>query len=161
MLTRNSFSYYEEIKNPMDFGTMKAQLDSGHYSTMEEFAADVNLIFSNCRAFNPPTTHPTICADAVERAFKKEWVKAMEKKLTFQEKRSLQSAMTKLRDDIKWVISFFPLTLNGIIYRFVFQFLRLPRTRRPRSPRYPHLLRNHPQERRPRPPYHPFQARLR
>ena len=93
--------YYDEIKNPMDFATMKAQLEQGHYNTMEEFASDVNLVFANCRTFNPPTTHPTLCADAVERAFKKEWVKAMEKKLTFQEKRSLQGVMTKLINDFR------------------------------------------------------------
>lgn len=82
---------------------MKAQLEQGHYKTMEEFASDVNLVLRNCRAFNPPTTHPVLCADAVERAFKKEWAKAMEKKLTFQEKRGLQSAMTKIRDDFTYV----------------------------------------------------------
>lgn len=78
---------------------MKNKLDKSQYATMEEFAKDVELIFANCRAFNPPTTPPTVCADVVEKAFKKEWVKAMEKKLSASEKRSLVSVMNKLQGD--------------------------------------------------------------
>lgn len=96
-------SYYDEIKNPMDFGTMKTKLDQGLYSTMDEFANDVHLVLANCRKFNPPTTDPTICADIVEKLFRKEWAKAMEKKLSFQEKRSIQAVMNKLAHEIEWV----------------------------------------------------------
>lgn len=80
----------------MDFGTMTLRLNNNEYNTMEEFAKDVELVLSNCRLFNPPTTYPTDCADAVERAFKKEWSKLMEKKISWTEKRSLQSLMTNL-----------------------------------------------------------------
>ena len=82
---------------------MKNRLDQHEYTSMEMFASDVELIFANCRQFNPPTTDPTICADIVEKAFKKEWAKAMEKKMLFQEKRSLQSIMTKLQGDLQCV----------------------------------------------------------
>ncbi|OBZ68561.1 Transcription initiation factor TFIID subunit 2 [Grifola frondosa] len=92
-------TYYDEIKQPMDFGTMTGKLGEGKYSTMEEFAKDVGLIFNNCRTFNPPTTYPVTCADMVERAFKKEWVKVMEKKLAWNEKRSLQGVLSKLVAD--------------------------------------------------------------
>ncbi|KAF4611399.1 hypothetical protein D9613_004170 [Agrocybe pediades] len=96
--------YYDEIKNPMDFGTMTRKLHAGTYNTMEEFKHDVELIFSNCRLFNPPGTGPTICADVVERAFKKEWPKAMEKKLSWTEKRGLQGVLTTLvKEQISWV----------------------------------------------------------
>ncbi|THH19678.1 hypothetical protein EW146_g1531 [Bondarzewia mesenterica] len=96
-------TYYQEIENPMDLGTMGQRLTAGTYVTMEDFAKDMELIFGNCRLFNPPTTYPTDCADVVERAFKKEWVKAMEKRLSWAEKRSLQSLMTNL---VKEPISF-------------------------------------------------------
>ncbi|KAL4251521.1 Transcription initiation factor TFIID subunit 2 [Abortiporus biennis] len=97
-------TYYDEIKNPMDFGSMSTKLTEHAYVTMEEFAADVDLIFKNCRTFNPPTTYPVNCADALDRVFKKEWAKAMEKKLAWNEKRSLQSIMNKLvQDPISWV----------------------------------------------------------
>lgn len=93
----------------MDLGTMRQKLDRGQYSSMEEFASDMGLIFSNCRQFNPPTTGPTICADVVERAFKKEWPKLLERKLSFQEKRSLLGIMTKLQNDPEYDTWLFPI----------------------------------------------------
>ncbi len=98
-LTNSIGRYFDEIKNPMDFGTMMQNLNSGKYSTMEEFCRDVELTFSNCRLFNPPTTYPIQCADIVERVFKKEWARFAEKKMAWSEKRSLQSLMTTLVKD--------------------------------------------------------------
>lgn len=91
--------YYDEIKHPMDFGTMTNKLNEHQYTTMEEFSKDVELVLSNCRTFNPPTTYPVNCADAVERVYKKEWSKVTEKKLSWNEKRSLQSIMNKIVQD--------------------------------------------------------------
>ncbi|KAH7886186.1 hypothetical protein F5I97DRAFT_2026435 [Phlebopus sp. FC_14] len=97
-------TYYEEISHPMDFGTMSQRLTEGKYFSMEEFYKDAELVFSNCRKFNPPTTYPVNCADAVERVFKREWSKALEKKLSWAEKRSLQGLMTMLvKEDISFV----------------------------------------------------------
>ncbi|OJA15957.1 TAF2 protein [Rhizopogon vesiculosus] len=97
-------TYYEEIKHPMDFGTMTQRLNEGKYLTMEDFQKDVELVLSNCRKFNPPTTYPANCADAVEKVFKKEWAKVIERKLSFTEKRSLQALMTQLvKEDVSWV----------------------------------------------------------
>lgn len=85
----------------MDFGTMSSKLNKGTYRFMEEFAKDAELVFHNCRQFNPPATYPVTCADIIEKAFKKEWSKAMEKKLSWQEKRSLQGFMTTLiKEDV-------------------------------------------------------------
>jgi transcription initiation factor TFIID subunit 2 len=78
----------------MDFGTMRTKLSQGKYQTMEDFKNDAQLIFNNCRQFNPPTTYPANCADIVEKKFREEWAKAMEKKLSWNEKRGLQSIMT-------------------------------------------------------------------
>ncbi|KAH9858258.1 hypothetical protein C2E23DRAFT_892071 [Lenzites betulinus] len=97
-------TYFDEIKEPMDFGTIGTKLNEGKYSTMEEFAKDVEQIFQNCRAFNPPTTYPVLCADAVERVWKKEWAKATERKLSYAEKRSLQGLMkTLFNEPLSWV----------------------------------------------------------
>ena len=84
---------------------MMQNLNSGKYSTMEEFTRDIELVFSNCRLFNPPTTYPVQCADVVERVFKKEWTRAAEKKMAWSEKRSLQSVMTTLVKDPLYVIT--------------------------------------------------------
>ncbi|KAL5494783.1 hypothetical protein ACEPAI_245 [Sanghuangporus weigelae] len=101
-------TYYDEIKNPMDFGTIGARLKKGLYSTMEEFASDIELVFANCRQFNPPGTLPVINAEAVEKVFKREWVKAMEKKLSFKEKRGLMSIMTRFMSDQAWFVFWEP-----------------------------------------------------
>ena len=91
--------YYDEIKHPMDFGTMSSKLNLGDYQYMEQFQKDFELVLSNCRTFNPPTTYPTLCADTMEKQFKKEWVRAMEKKIPWVEKRSLQSLMAQLNKE--------------------------------------------------------------
>ncbi|KAK7465277.1 hypothetical protein VKT23_005256 [Stygiomarasmius scandens] len=96
-------TYYDEIKKPMDLGTMNQKLNDGQYSTMEEFRKDIELMLANCRQFNPPGTAPVLCADALEKLYKKEWPKVMEKKLTYTEKRGLQSVLNTL---IKEPISF-------------------------------------------------------
>ena len=80
----------------MDFGTMTTKLEQGQYETMEGFKKDIELVFSNCRKFNRPEDYSTLCANIVEKVFKKEWPKAMERKLTWQEKRGLQGLMTIL-----------------------------------------------------------------
>ncbi len=82
---------------------MGMKLSDHTYTTMEDFARDVDLVFANCRTFNPPTTYPVNCADALEKVFKKEWQKATEKNLTWNEKRSLQGVMTKLIADQMYV----------------------------------------------------------
>ena len=80
----------------MDFGTMLTKLGKNKYVTMEEFLADMELVFSNCRQFNYPGSYPITYANTVEKAFKKEWLKAVEKKLSWTEKRGLQGVMATL-----------------------------------------------------------------
>ncbi|KAK9280114.1 hypothetical protein L1049_013801 [Liquidambar formosana] len=48
--------YYEIVKEPMDFGTMRAKLQEGMYTTLEQFEHDVFLISSNAMLFNSSTT---------------------------------------------------------------------------------------------------------
>lgn len=40
------------IKRPMDLGTVKLRLERGAYPTAEACAADVRLIWENCRTYN-------------------------------------------------------------------------------------------------------------
>ncbi|TKY47286.1 Bromodomain and PHD finger-containing protein 3 [Spatholobus suberectus] len=47
-------NYYEIVKQPMDFGTMRAKLHEGMYTDLEQFKRDVSLICSN--AMNAPTS---------------------------------------------------------------------------------------------------------
>lgn len=100
----------------MDLGTIGHKLQEGQYMSMEDVKKDIELVFANCRQFNPATTYPCQCADAVERVFKKEWPKAMERKLNWTEKRGLVGIMTTIVKEPVYVLSFCPHTtlLNGI-----------------------------------------------
>ncbi|XP_044011620.1 bromodomain adjacent to zinc finger domain protein 1A isoform X2 [Aphidius gifuensis] len=45
--------YYDFIKKPMDFGTIKKKLDNGNYEKNSQlFFNDIQLIFDNCHAYN-------------------------------------------------------------------------------------------------------------
>ncbi|XP_021910584.1 bromodomain-containing protein DDB_G0270170-like isoform X2 [Carica papaya] len=48
--------YYEIIKEPMDFGTMRAKLHEGMYSSLEQFEHDAFLISKNAMHFNSSST---------------------------------------------------------------------------------------------------------
>ena len=46
--------YLDTIQGPpMDLGTIKSNLTNGHYDTVDEFAADVRLVWRNAQLFNP------------------------------------------------------------------------------------------------------------
>ena len=44
--------YYEVIKKPMDYSTMKAKLENGEYRSAQAMQKDFILILQNCREFN-------------------------------------------------------------------------------------------------------------
>jgi hypothetical protein len=46
--------YFDIIKRPMDFGTIKKKLYSNGYATAKEFLGDLNLVFANCNKYNRP-----------------------------------------------------------------------------------------------------------
>ncbi|KAH9935521.1 uncharacterized protein B0H18DRAFT_976083 [Fomitopsis serialis] len=48
--------YYEVIKQPMDFSTMEHKLDTNQYPSLDAFLADAQLVFDNCRIYNPEGT---------------------------------------------------------------------------------------------------------
>ncbi|KAG6430770.1 hypothetical protein SASPL_108843 [Salvia splendens] len=49
-------NYYEIVKEPMDFGTMRAKLHEGMYQNLQQFKHDVFLIPENAMHFNSSTT---------------------------------------------------------------------------------------------------------
>lgn len=44
--------YFNVVKNPMDFGTIKQRLNTNYYHRMQEFLDDMQLVFDNCTKFN-------------------------------------------------------------------------------------------------------------
>ncbi|ELU40289.1 Bromodomain-containing protein [Rhizoctonia solani AG-1 IA] len=91
-------TYLDEIKHPMDLGTMSTKLRNGKYRTMNDFKLDVELIVSNCRAFNPPGTFPVLAAEALEAVFKREWSKinTEPRRISSGDRRALVSMVDKL-----------------------------------------------------------------
>ncbi|PVV04696.1 hypothetical protein BB560_000795 [Smittium megazygosporum] len=47
-------TYFDIIKHPMDFLTIKTNLSNRNYSHVSDFLSDIQLIFDNCFLFNPP-----------------------------------------------------------------------------------------------------------
>jgi Bromodomain len=58
--------YTKAVAQPMDFGTIRARCESGHYKDPEEFVYDVNLIFENARKYNPPQSDVVVMGRAVQ-----------------------------------------------------------------------------------------------
>lgn len=44
--------YLDVVKQPMDLGTIANKLAAGSYSILDEWIADIQLVFSNCYAYN-------------------------------------------------------------------------------------------------------------
>ena len=44
--------YFDIIKNPMDFGTIRQKLREHQYLNMKNFLEDVELVFNNCILYN-------------------------------------------------------------------------------------------------------------
>ena len=81
----------------MDLSTIDKKLKEGAYLTMADFAADMRLMFANCRQFNPPGTIPAQMEQIVSRVWRREWSRAMVRKLDYAHKRSLQGMMSRLK----------------------------------------------------------------
>ncbi|CAH0388225.1 unnamed protein product [Bemisia tabaci] len=62
-------NYHEVIKKPMDLSTVKSKLENFEYKNSKEFAADVKLIFSNCRQYNGPEHEVVGMASKIEEIF--------------------------------------------------------------------------------------------
>ncbi|PKI83009.1 hypothetical protein MVES_002777 [Malassezia vespertilionis] len=90
-------TYYDEIKHPMDLGTMERKLNEGAYNVMGDFAADMRCMLANCRQFNPPGTIPAQMEAAVARIWRREWSRAMVRKLDHKDKRAFQAMISRLK----------------------------------------------------------------
>ncbi|KAL7425129.1 hypothetical protein Q5752_000817 [Cryptotrichosporon argae] len=107
-------TYFDEIKEPSDYVTIGKKIDTKKYKSMGQLARDIELIFVNCRQFNPPGDI-TAMADANERTYWQEWPKAVSSRMTPDEKKAM---INLLRTAIKEESSFIfreavdPIALN-------------------------------------------------
>lgn len=72
--------YFEKITHPMDFSTVQKKFEAGQYATIDEFAADVRLVFTNCLTYNLPGSEICFMANTLSTYFEKHYknVKASE-----------------------------------------------------------------------------------
>lgn len=64
--------YFDVIKNPMDLGTIKRKLMNNAYKSGEDFIDDLDLVFRNCRIYNPPDSEVIRMCDNVEDLYEQE-----------------------------------------------------------------------------------------
>jgi hypothetical protein len=62
-------AYFQYIKNPMDLGTVRKNLDTGVYPSIEAFVGDVRLVFANAYLFNGRESIVGKDAGLLERTF--------------------------------------------------------------------------------------------
>ncbi|KAK0533952.1 histone acetyltransferase [Tilletia horrida] len=62
--------YYDVIKSPMDLSTMENKLENNQYAAIEDLVVDAQLIFDNCRRYNPPQSPYAKCANKLEKFLK-------------------------------------------------------------------------------------------
>lgn len=63
--------YFDIIKKPMDFTTVKNNLKEGIYTNFVDFKKDVEQIFENAKLYNGIPSLPAMMADELARIFKK------------------------------------------------------------------------------------------
>lgn len=76
--------YLEKIPKPMDLNTMKTKLDTNQYKDEQEFLADMNQIFTNCKTYWKPTDAIWAHCEKLEKTFQdkysqmNKWLSKME-----------------------------------------------------------------------------------
>lgn len=71
--------YPRIIKTPMDFSTVQKRLSSGHYESVDEWIAEMRLVFNNATTFNPPDHVVHQMAKALNAVFDKKLATLLEK----------------------------------------------------------------------------------
>lgn len=94
------FDYYDVIKKPMDFSTIKSKLEANLYDSNEKFVEDVELVFENCQKYNGENNDCSKIARTLNEIFKDIYAK------TFVPTKPLEPIQsTPIKADIKEKIS--------------------------------------------------------
>lgn len=74
-LRQNIPDYFDVIKKPMDFGTIRKRLDTGQYRTYKAFADDVRLVFTNALIYNSIDNDVHAVAQRMATFFEHYWIR--------------------------------------------------------------------------------------
>ncbi|XP_054836335.1 bromodomain testis-specific protein [Eublepharis macularius] len=67
--------YHTVIKHPMDLGSIKKKMENYEYTHIQEFAADVRLMFMNCYRYNSPDCEVVAKARKLQDVFEMQFAK--------------------------------------------------------------------------------------
>ena len=96
----NAPEYFDKIKNPMDFGTMKKKLDAKEYHSVAEFIDDIKLICDNAKEYNGvDSMYGLICDDIMVEVQKQYCEKADSEDQEWF--RALNKAISELQEHMK------------------------------------------------------------
>jgi bromodomain-containing protein 3 len=104
--------YFDKIAHPMDFGTIKNKLDTSQYASVDEWASDVALVFTNCYTYNPPGHDVVIMGNGLQKLFEKKYKPLREKALRV-DITELQKTLTNLKSDQQRVSAELQRIANG------------------------------------------------
>jgi len=80
--------YFDVIKHPMDFETIRKKLFSGQYENVADFNADAQLVFSNACTYNHPGSDVYIMAESVRDHFNRRMKPVEERERKYKLKES-------------------------------------------------------------------------
>ena len=63
--------YYDFVKIPMDFGSIKKKLSFNVYISAQEFINDMDLVFKNCEAYNGIVSEVGLIGVSINKEFKR------------------------------------------------------------------------------------------
>ncbi|GAB5362502.1 hypothetical protein AAMO2058_000802500 [Amorphochlora amoebiformis] len=100
--------YTQIVKEPMDLGTILKRLEERTYAEPKQVKADVELVWRNCRLFNPKGSWITNAATSLNKVFAKEWktqkidalwftLRRMNNETTFRNKTGTTTSTKKLQ----------------------------------------------------------------
>mmetsp|Transcript_6730 Transcript_6730/g.15536 ORF Transcript_6730/g.15536 Transcript_6730/m.15536 type:complete len:248 (+) Transcript_6730:130-873(+) len=85
--------YHTVIKEPMDIGTVKANLESGVVDSPEEFEDKMRLIFLNAKTYNNEGSDVHVMACQVQEAFEQKWSKVRDSCIAkYEEEQSMTTS---------------------------------------------------------------------
>jgi hypothetical protein len=74
--------YPTVVKTPMDLGTVSRKLEAGEYRCASECAADINLVWENCKKYNQAGSDFHKLASGLQKRFEGKFAKVANKDVT-------------------------------------------------------------------------------
>ncbi|RWR85082.1 transcription factor GTE6 isoform X4 [Cinnamomum micranthum f. kanehirae] len=87
--------YYEVIDKPMDFGTIKNQMeakDGSGYKNVREICTDVRLVFKNAMIYNDEKSDVHVMAKTLLARFEEKWLQLLPKVIEEETRRKEEEA---------------------------------------------------------------------